>query len=271
MVTLLKYSIIIFIICSALILLLNHFTKKKWGRILGRRPTREELVIIIDLESIKYPQDEIVEILKKINANLIDKKTISELIRNKRQELKQKIVDKVATKNKARELNFKAKQQEFQNKLREIEAQKQALKNQNYDISVVPTDEVTEAEIIQEYPDETPVEIIDFYERREFDAMRFALQKIAYEMVGDKHSQQEKDKFKKIMTYFAYKDPLYNDCIKKIIGIVAKNEGMLQTQIYQYFKEYDTEIMRYVLYFGGELGDICRVKSGRSYKLYTSI
>ena len=76
MVTLLKYSIIIFIICSALILLLNHFTKKKWGRILGRRPTREELVIIIDLESIKYPQDEIAEILKKFNANLIDKKTI---------------------------------------------------------------------------------------------------------------------------------------------------------------------------------------------------
>ena len=86
------------------------------------------------------------------------------------------------------------------------------------------------------------------------------------EKISDK-----KDKFKKIMTYFAYKDPLYNDCIKKIIGIVAKNEGMLQTQIYQYFKEYDTEIMRYVLYFGGELGDIRRVKSGRSYKLYTSI
>ena len=63
MVTLLKYSIIIFIICSALILLLNHFTKKKWGRILGRRPTCEELVIIID-------------ILKKFNSNLIDKKTI---------------------------------------------------------------------------------------------------------------------------------------------------------------------------------------------------
>ena len=150
MVTLLKYSIIIFIICSALILLLNHFTKKKWGRILGRRPTREELVIIIDLESIKYPQDEIAEILKKFNANLIDKKTISELIKNKRRELKQKIVDEAATKNKARELKFQAKQQEFQNKLREIEAQKQALKNQNYDISVVPTDEVMEAEIIQE-------------------------------------------------------------------------------------------------------------------------
>ncbi len=84
MVTLLKYSIIIFIICSALILLLNHFTKKKWGRILGHRPTREELVIIINLESIKYPQDEVVEILKKFNANLIDKKTISELIKNKK-------------------------------------------------------------------------------------------------------------------------------------------------------------------------------------------
>jgi hypothetical protein len=71
------------------------------------------------------------------------------------------------------------------------------------------------------------------------------------------------------MTYFAYKDPLYNDCIKRVISIVAKNEGMLQTQIYPYFKEYDTEIIRYVLYFGSESGDIHRLKSGRTYKLYT--
>ncbi|AVK80638.1 hypothetical protein C6B32_01905 [Campylobacter fetus subsp. testudinum] len=128
-----------------------------------------------------------------------------------------------------------------------------------------------EAELIDdEYPPETPMELIDFYERREFDAMRFALQKVAYEMVGDRYTQQEKDKFKKIMTFFAYKDPLYNDLIKRILPIISKNEGMLQTQIYPYFKEYDVEMLRYVLYFGNELDDIYRVKSGRSYKLYTS-
>ena len=79
-------------------------------------------------------------------------------------------------------------------------------------------------------------------------------------MIGDRYTQQEKDQFKKIMTYCAYKYPLYNDCIKRAISIVAKNESILQTQIYTYFKEYDAEKIMYVLYFGSELGDIHGLK-----------
>ena len=259
--------LVIIVLILVVIAILNHRDSKKWSKILGYKPTSDELTIIINLESEKYPQSEIIQILQAFKSKTLDKKAIKELIKERKRKLKQQEANKLATKNREREIKYQAKQQELKDKLKEIEAKRQALKS----MQSIKEDEVLEAEIIQEYPDDTPIEIIDYYEKREFDAMRFALQKVAYEMVGDKHSQQEKDKFKKIMTYFAYKDPLYNDCIKKIIGIVAKNEGMLQTQIYQYFKEYDTEIMRYVLYFGGELGDIRRVKSGRSYKLYTSI
>jgi len=259
--------LVIIVLILVVIAILNHRDSKKWSKILGYKPTSDELTIIINLESEKYPQSEIIQILQAFKSKTLDKKAIKELIKERKRKLKQQEANKLATKNREREIKYQAKQQELKDKLKEIEAKRQALKS----MQSIKEDEVLEAEIIQEYPDDTPIEIIDYYEKREFDAMRFALQKVAYEMVGDRYTQQEKDKFKKIMTYFAYKDPLYNDCIKKIIGIVAKNEGMLQTQIYQYFKEYDSEIMRYVLYFGGELGDIRRVKSGRSYKLYTSI
>lgn len=259
--------LVIIVLILVVIAILNHRDSKKWSKILGYKPTSDELTIIINLESEKYPQSEIIQILQAFKSKTLDKKAIKELIKERKRKLKQQEANKLATKNREREIKYQAKQQELKDKLKEIEAKRQALKS----MQSIKEDEVLEAEIIQEYPDDTPIEIIDYYEKREFDAMRFALQKVAYEMVGDRYTQQEKDKFKKIMTYFAYKDPLYNDCIKRVISIVAKNEGMLQTQIYPYFKEYDTEIIRYVLYFGGELGDIRRVKSGRSYKLYTSI
>lgn len=259
--------LVIIVLILVVIAILNHRDSKKWSKILGYKPTSDELTIIINLESEKYPQSEIIQILQAFKSKTLDKKAIKELIKERKRKLKQQEANKLATKNREREIKYQAKQQELKDKLKEIEAKRQALKS----MQSIKEDEVLEAEIIQEYPDDTPIEIIDYYEKREFDAMRFALQKVAYEMVGDRYTQQEKDKFKKIMTYFAYKDPLYNDCIKRVISIVAKNEGMLQTQIYPYFKEYDTEIIRYVLYFGSELGDICRVKSGRSYKLYTSI
>lgn len=257
--------LVIIVLILVVIAILNHRDSKKWSKILGYKPTSDELTIIINLESEKYPQSEIIQILQAFKSKTLDKKAIKELIKERKRKLKQQEANKLATKNREREIKYQAKQQELKDKLKEIEAKRQALKS----MQSIKEDEVLEAEIIQEYPDDTPIEIIDYYEKREFDAMRFALQKVAYEMVGDRYTQQEKDKFKKIMTYFAYKDPLYNDCIKRVISIVAKNEGMLQTQIYPYFKEYDAEIIRYVLYFGSESGDIHRLKSGRTYKLYT--
>ena len=203
--------LVIIVLILVVIAILNHRDSKKWSKILGYKPTSDELTIIINLESEKYPQSEIIQILQAFNSKTRAKKAIKELIKERKRKLKQQEANKLATKNREREIKYQAKQQELKDKLKEIEAKRQALKS----MQSIKEDEVLEAEIIQEYPDDTPIEIIDYYEKREFDAMRFALQKVAYEMVGDRYTQQEKDKFKKIMTYFAYKDPLYNDCIKK--------------------------------------------------------
>lgn len=123
---------------------------------------------------------------------------------------------------------------------------------------------------IEIYPIGTPVEIIEAYERQEFDELRRFLQKIAYGMIDKSVPQEDKDEFKKIMTYFANRDPLYKDMIVELIPIIAKQEGILQSKIYSCLPQYDPETIRYVLYFAHELGDIRREKKGRSYELYTS-
>lgn len=122
---------------------------------------------------------------------------------------------------------------------------------------------------IDAYPQATPIELIEFYEQREFDEMRNFLQRIAYGMVDKNVPQQDKDDFKAIMTFFARRDPLYQEIIKRAIVVIAKEEGILQSKIYPYLGEYGQEAIRYVLYFGHELGDVRRIKKGRSYELYT--
>ena len=252
------------------VLVYRQYFIKKWSNTLSYKPSKDEIILINKLELTKFSKDEIVQILNKLKLKELSKSEIYKMINDKKQTLKLQEKDKLRKKHEKIDLEFETKTEKIKEKERELKSSIEA-KKQTLAALKRNTDEVLEAEIVQNYPYNTPIEIIEYYEIRDFDAMRFALQKIAYEMVGDRHTKQEKDDFKKIMTFFAYKDPLYNDCIKKIISIVAKNEGILQTQIYSYFSEYDKETMRYVLYFANELGDIHRVKSGRSYKLHTNI
>jgi hypothetical protein len=136
--------------------------------------------------------------------------------------------------------------------------------------SIIETEIVEETEDKEEYPYGTPIELIEAYERYNFDELRRFLQQIAYGMVCKGVTQEEKDEFTKIMTYFANRDPMYKEMIVKLIPIIAKQEGILQSKIYPYLPQYGTELIRYVLYFAHELGDIRREKKGRSYELYTS-
>lgn len=103
MLLLFKYLVIAFVVLLILFLLLNFFIKKRWGKILGYKPTLKEINVITDLESVKYPQDKIVEILKNFNSGLIDKNTIKELIKNKKQEIKQQTEYELVAKNRERE------------------------------------------------------------------------------------------------------------------------------------------------------------------------
>ncbi|MBR8466345.1 hypothetical protein KDE13_08365 [Campylobacter sp. faydin G-140] len=76
--------VVIFVMVS------NYHSKKRWSKILGYKPNLDELTVIIELESVKCPQDEIMQILQAFNSKMLDKKAIKEIIKEKKQKIKQR-------------------------------------------------------------------------------------------------------------------------------------------------------------------------------------
>lgn len=111
------------------------------------------------------------------------------------------------------------------------------------------------------------VELAHQWESGNYDMARAILQKFAYSMVGPGVAEDDKARFRTLMTTFALDDPLYREVMAKLKPIVLANPGILQTAIYPRLPEYDQETIRYVAYFGHEIGDIHRRKKGRSYEL----
>lgn len=64
-----------------------------------------------------------------------------------------------------------------------------------------------------------------------------------------------------------FRDPIYRSILKAILGILKRNPGVKQTELYEYFSIKRTDI-QYTLYFAEKEGLIERKKSGRSYELY---
>lgn len=100
------------------------------------------------------------------------------------------------------------------------------------------------------------------------DEMRAGLQKVAYEMVGNRHDEETKARFKQGMTEFASLDPLVNEVVERARELVSTQPGILQSRIYAHFPDRSVEQVRYALYFAHELGWIHRKKKGNSYQLF---
>ncbi|MDD2722207.1 MAG: hypothetical protein PHH47_12965 [Gallionella sp.] len=111
------------------------------------------------------------------------------------------------------------------------------------------------------------IEIEGAWARGDYDWARQQLQKIAYGMVGESVTDEQRKNFTQLMTEFAKEDPLYKEIMERVIPLVQANPGMLQSQIYKGQPDHIKEQMRYVLYFANELGHIKRIKKGNSYKL----
>lgn len=120
------------------------------------------------------------------------------------------------------------------------------------------------------WPNLEPPKTDDEARRRGFDwnAARRELQKLAYGMVGENVSQQDKDAFKALVAEFAKRDPLYLEVMARLKSLLLESPGVLQSDIYKDENESTKELMRYVLYFSEVLGEVQRVKKGRSYQLY---
>ena len=104
--------------------------------------------------------------------------------------------------------------------------------------------------------------------RGDYEKARRWLQKIAYSMVNKGVTDRQRQEFKQLVKEFAVQDPLYYELLSIIRPAVNHQPGVLQSQLTKDIDGYSTEHIRYVLYYAHELGDIHRVKHGRTYKLY---
>lgn len=100
----------------------------------------------------------------------------------------------------------------------------------------------------------------------DWNAARAALQRIAYGMVDV--DAENKARFTKAMTLFASLDPFYASVMQLVHPVVNDSPGMRQAALYKGMTDEKKELIRYVLYFAAELGQIIRVKKGNSYALY---
>jgi hypothetical protein len=101
---------------------------------------------------------------------------------------------------------------------------------------------------------------------QDWAAARGMLQKVAYMMVRPEISASEKAQFKALMTLFAARDPLYLETIPHLQRLLSTESGIKQSDLTR--NHPNAEEMRYVLYFAAELGEVRRVKSGNTYRLY---
>ncbi len=100
----------------------------------------------------------------------------------------------------------------------------------------------------------------------DWDSARVALQHIAYDM--PKADPQTKADFTAAMCQFAVRDPLFQSVMEAITPLVLQTPGIRQAQIYAGWAPEKKELVRYVLYYAAESGQLVRVKKGNSYQLY---
>ena len=100
----------------------------------------------------------------------------------------------------------------------------------------------------------------------EWDSARAALQRVAYTVVNE--GADTKAKFTHLMSEFALQDPLFESVMRAVTPVINQSPGVRQASLYKGMAEDKKELIRYVLYFAAELGQIVRVKKGNSYALF---
>lgn len=102
--------------------------------------------------------------------------------------------------------------------------------------------------------------------RGDFDQARLAYQKTAYGSTRIKDDDL-RNALKRELTGFVQSDPLYRRVLAEIRTIVDQAPGIKQTDLYGGLA-HDRETISYVLYFAGEIFDLVRKKSGRTYQVF---
>lgn len=105
----------------------------------------------------------------------------------------------------------------------------------------------------------------------DINAARTCYQKAAYGF-RDMTSEQV-DQLRQEVAGFVHDDPVYDAIVNNIRAELVERPGLLQSDIGKLLDPVaeggnTRELFNYALYFAEVVGDLVRVKSGRSYKLY---
>lgn len=103
--------------------------------------------------------------------------------------------------------------------------------------------------------------------RAQFDELRAELQRAAYS-ISREGTPEERREFTAFVAEFARRDPLYRDLMSTVRPMVRDSPGILQSDLTKRLILYSPDQIRYVLYYAHEIGDLYRVKKGRSYALH---
>lgn len=94
--------------------------------------------------------------------------------------------------------------------------------------------------------------------------------KTKYSWLNDKKDRLKylEENYQKIKKEIEIKERESKDLSKKLIEMISKNPGILQSDIYKQFHEVMKDEISSKLYFWNKNGKIRREKSGRTYKIY---
>jgi hypothetical protein len=106
------------------------------------------------------------------------------------------------------------------------------------------------------------------WQRQDFADAREALRKVGYRMREENALPDALDAFAALQADLFRADPYYTEVIAAVLPIIRSRPGVIQSVLAKGLT-FDVDRFRHAMYYGELLGDLRRVKHGRSYGLFT--
>lgn len=126
---------------------------------------------------------------------------------------------------------------------------------------------------------ETGVELDDYWKRQfdavrrhwarqDFESAREELRAVNYRMRQENALPEAGIAYHELLAGLMRADPYYREVMDFVLPIVTSRPGVIQATLAKCCPGFDIERFRHAMYYGEIIGDIKRVKHGRSYGLY---
>ena len=129
---------------------------------------------------------------------------------------------------------------------------------------------------------ETGAEADDYWQRQldavrshwrclNFERAREELRGIGYRMREENALPDARAAFDDLQAALLQADPYYTGVMDAVLPIIKSRPGIVQSVLAKGLPDIDIERFRYAMYYGEVIGDIQRVKNGRSYGLFPAV